>query len=134
MLTSTFALSNQKTLNLFRDWKVKYNKTYQNTQEESSRYSNFLASLIRVQKRPQSAPGAAKFGLTKFSGIWYFDSLHDSLLTDLDLSVEEFQSTVLMRNKMTPDKTHEGPPKSIRAPNAVPKAFDWYVVFSFLVL
>lgn len=47
-------------------------------------------------------------------------------LTKLDLSVEEFRSTILMRNKITPDKSHEGPPKSLTSLNAVPKAFDWY--------
>lgn len=67
-VTFSYGLSDKQARNLFRDWKLKYNKTYENSEQESMRYSNFLASLIRVQKRPQGAPGTAKFGLTKFSG------------------------------------------------------------------
>jgi len=67
---------------LFNEWKLKYNKSYESPREEKIHYSNFLASLQRIQKRAPSINGAI-YGLTKFS----------------DLSVGEFKSKILMKKK-----------------------------------
>jgi len=94
---------------LFNEWKDKYNKSYATPKEEKIRFTNFLETILRVQKRVSMSPkGGAKFGLTKFA----------------DLSVTEFKSKILMKNKIIPDRNHPGPPKTSVLPQ-VPSKYDW---------
>jgi len=92
---------------LFNEWKLKYNKSYESPREEKIHYSNFLASLQRIQKRAPSINGAI-YGLTKFS----------------DLSVGEFKSKILMKKKIIPTRNHRGPSKN-RKISSVPNVYDW---------
>jgi len=111
VITALFlcCLSKSSSLDLFREWKSKFNKTYESPEEEGLRFGHFLASLDRIHKRKATSSQVAQFGLTKFS----------------DLSVEEFRSTILMKNKITPDRSHAGPPQTLAAQAPIPKAFDW---------
>jgi len=89
----------------FSQFIIKYNKHY--TEEEyAHRFENFKASLIRSATKSAKSEKAT-FGITKFS----------------DLSVEEFQQTVLMKNRIVPT----GAPKDIVAPKnvEVPASLDW---------
>jgi len=94
---------------LFNAWKLKFNKTYSSTAEESACFTNFQLSLTRVRslqisRSPRKHEGA-KFGLTKFA----------------DLTVDEFKSIYLLPKKITPKK-HKVAPKRDRA---APTVFDW---------
>jgi len=94
----------------FLNWKLKYNKSYSRTEEEI-RFSNFQDSIERIRisnSKNHGQKGIARFGLTKFS----------------DLSVEEFKSTILMKNKIVPDVNHPGP-KIQKTKKAIPNVFDW---------
>jgi len=97
---------------LFQDWKAKHNKSYASPAEEKIRYTNFLETLLRLQKRDSSRlpgqVGGATFGLTQFS----------------DLSPTEFREKYLMKNKITPDRNHGGPPMNVNLANA-PNTYDW---------
>jgi len=107
LVSSSFALSTERIA--FHLWKSKYHKVYSSSVEEEIRFSNFLVSMERVQKKQALTAlkgHGAKFGLTKFS----------------DLSVEEFRSTILMKNKISPNHTKPMPPKPVAVP---PTVFDW---------
>jgi len=106
----SIALAVPKEKDLFNEWKLQYNKSYSSPKEEKIRYIHFLASLQRIQRRVSNLkPGAgAKYGLTKFS----------------DLSVEEFRTKILMKNKIIPNKNHGGPSHDRKA-GAPPNVFDW---------
>eukprot|EP01116_Phalansterium_solitarium_P012991 TRINITY_DN297_c0_g1_i1.p1 TRINITY_DN297_c0_g1~~TRINITY_DN297_c0_g1_i1.p1 ORF type:complete len:392 (+),score=106.30 TRINITY_DN297_c0_g1_i1:165-1178(+) len=91
----------------------KYNKSYAST-EFQSRFVNFKASLARIAAANAKSQeiGGATYGVTKFA----------------DLSVEEFKSTILMKNPITQDKMRlpgvETLKPRIKAVDA-PAAFDW---------
>jgi len=80
----------EKERELFKAWKLKYNKTYSSESEENSRFHNFRVSLDRVRKRETSTistgTSGATYGLTKFA----------------DMSVREFRTNVLMKKKNLP--------------------------------
>jgi len=90
----------------FLEYIVKYKKAY--TKDElSTRYNNFRKSLVRVEGLMASKPSAT-FGITKFS----------------DMSEEEFQSTVLMRNERPVDDRPVVPVTTLISEGA-PATFDW---------
>lgn len=91
----------------FNLWKSKYNKTYATPLEESMRFTNFRASLERIKKHSLGRKGGAVMGLTKFS----------------DMSVEEFRSTILMKNKIHPQP--HAPRQVTKLKASPPIAFDW---------
>jgi len=76
-------------------------------EEYNIRFENFKASKIRAAEKNAKST-KAQYGITKFS----------------DMSTEEFRTTVLMKNKITPTKEA----RSVIAPkqlDAVPVALDW---------
>jgi len=90
----------------FADFVQKYNKVYA-ANEVTTRYTNFKASLARAEKLQAASP-SAKFGVTKFS----------------DLSEEEFQTTILMKNTIVDTDLPATPVTTLIAPGA-PATFDW---------
>jgi len=86
-------------------------RTGKGQQEElNTRFVNFKASLERV-KAKNAHPKGANYGITKFS----------------DMSPEEFQSTILMKNKITPAPVPR-PSSQVLQPKKnieLPVSFDW---------
>lgn len=60
-------LTTQESFSL---WKSQYNKSYENSQIEEMRFTNFKLSLDRVHRLSsrRTIEGGAIFGLTMFSG------------------------------------------------------------------
>jgi len=99
---------------VFQAWKLKYNKIYHSKEEEAMRFANFVASYSRVQNKTTlfGRQKGAVFGFTKFS----------------DLSVEEFKSTILMkngipRNGMESERVKRKP--LLKKITSVPEVYDW---------
>jgi len=90
----------------FADFVHKYNKVY-TANEFQTRYSNFKASLARVEKA-QATSKNAQFGISKFS----------------DMSVDEFKNTILMKNPIVQAPEKPEVPFTTIAPGA-PASFDW---------
>jgi len=101
----------ESDIHLWKDWKAMYNKSYATPQEEKLRLTNFLETILRIQKRASMDPKAtgAKFGLTKFA----------------DLTVTEFKSKILMKNKITPNRNHGGPKLVQKVGLQIPNKYDW---------
>jgi cathepsin F len=77
--SETYAELDNSTLSeMFDNFKINFNKSYNNTDEESARYYNFRAFLKTVDERNNNDPGAIH-GITKFA----------------DLSDEEFRTHFL---------------------------------------
>jgi len=94
-------------IDLFNNWKLKYNKSYSTNEEHELRFKNFQLSIKRVRDS-NKIPGGATFGLTMFA----------------DLTVDEFRSTYLMSNKISPRRNERA--VGIKSTNAkTPKNFDW---------
>jgi len=91
---------------LFAGFVGQYNKRY-TAAEVPTRYANFKASLARAEAL-QSSSSDAQFGITKFS----------------DMSVEEFRSVILMKNKIAESEQEAVPATTLLAPGA-PATFDW---------
>jgi len=91
---------------LFAGFVQQYNKRY-DASEVPTRYANFKASLARTEAL-QATSGSAEFGITKFS----------------DLSVDEFRTIVLMKNKIPESDVEAVPVTTLLAPGA-PAAYDW---------
>jgi len=90
----------------FEDWKLVHSKTY-TTNENELRFSNFLASIKRIEernRRVQEIGEGATYGLNKFS----------------DLSRGEWMTTYLSKVPQTP-KTAVAPVDVA----AVPSVLDW---------
>jgi cathepsin F len=89
---------------LFAAFINKHNKYY--AQDETVvRFNNFKATIERVNKL-NKASSSAVFGITQFA----------------DMSVEEFRSTILMKNPIVPQESTEVvEPAQVDAPDA----FDW---------
>jgi len=105
LLAVAFALPSEDEIKTqFAGFMHKYNKVYAET-EFQSRFNNFKASLARAEGLQTSS--SAKFGVTKFS----------------DLSVEEFQSTILMQNTEFPSGDSAVITSSLSV--GAPAAFDW---------
>jgi cathepsin F len=76
--TKYSSLDNDSVVELFNDFKIRYNKSYNDTEEESMRYGYFREFLYRADERNDN-DSYAVHGITKFA----------------DLSNEEFKSTFL---------------------------------------
>jgi len=93
----------------WKEFKVKYNKSYQSAEEEGMRYQVFLANLAQAEKVQARSP-AARYGVTKFS----------------DMTPAEFKNKYLMN--VTFDKNNLPkapvwtPPQNVQQ---LPSYFDW---------
>ena len=74
--------------NMFNTYKAEHNKVY-TTQEEPSKFENFVANLKIIDTRNQAETGTAEHGLTRFS----------------DLSQEEFAATYLQGRSSSDSKS-----------------------------
>jgi C1A family cysteine protease len=107
LVAVAFALPSTDEIEVkFAEFAKKYNKVY-TPQNIQLRYNNFKASLARVEELQATSPDA-KFGITKFS----------------DMSVEEFQSTILMKKKI-PEKASPSIVAPVTSGASVPATFDW---------
>jgi len=90
---------------LFLDFMQTYDKQYKNNDEVALRFANFKATITRINKLNKESRNA-QFGITKFA----------------DLSADEFQTTILMKNPIHPQESTE-----VVEPAAVdaPDYFDW---------
>jgi len=108
LIAVAFAIPSEDVIKAqFADFVQKYNKVYASNVELQTRYNNFKASLERVEKTMASNP-SAQYGITKFS----------------DLSVEEFKSTILMKNTIPKDDRPVAPVTALLSPGA-PTSWDW---------
>jgi len=101
-------VGNGAVIHKFQQWTKQYNKTY-SSQEMPKRFSNFVASLERVQKKNQNSKNKV-FGITKFS----------------DMTPEEFKQRILMKNPITIEEERR-PGVEVLKPKVtdVPSALDW---------
>jgi len=101
------AVQEREALAKFNQFKIDFEKEYATAEEEMLRYENFKASLIRSAHRNAKAISAS-YGINVFS----------------DMSVEEFQSTMLMSKPIIPDTTT---PRQVAKPTQtnIPAEFDW---------
>jgi cathepsin F len=84
-----------------------YNKQYASDSEMVHRFQIFKQSLKRIEARTKTFPNGATYGINKFS----------------DLTPEEFKSTYLMKNKITPVLQHKEASDIIA--NNIPASIDW---------
>jgi len=91
---------------LFNEFIVKYNKNY-NHIDRSIRFENFKAFITRVNEY-NAASSDATFGITKFA----------------DMSQEEFDTTILMRNPIVVPETKKTQTQGYRNPSN-PDFIDW---------
>jgi len=97
-----------KTKMMFNNFIRKYNKTY-SKEEYNQRFQNFQASIRRAAELNRKSPKAT-YGITKFS----------------DMTPEEFSSTVLMKNPITPSRRNDVGVLDIRvSKEELPVSFDW---------
>jgi len=98
-----------KTKMMFNNYIRKYNKSYPNPEEYNRRFENFQASIKRATALNNKSPKAV-YGITKFS----------------DLSPEEFSSTILMKNPITPSRNPDVGVLDVKvAKEQLPVSFDW---------
>ena len=89
---------------LFQSFINRYNKQY-STSEFNTKFDNFQATIARVNKLNKQSQNAV-FGITQFA----------------DMSPEEFRSTILMKNPITPkESTEVVEPAIVDAPST----YDW---------
>jgi len=93
----------------FEQFKIKFNKVYASSEEESMRYKVFMANLARAEQLTTESK-TATFGVTKFS----------------DLSPAEFKAKYLMNvtfdKNALPDAPVWTPPVQVQQ---LPTSFDW---------
>ncbi len=129
------------TLRQFHRFMKQYQKQYPTAEEFQLRYNNFKASLERATKRNEQYKKGAQYGITKFSGaitkhqqrFHNFFAFLSSLIIltiysrSLDMTPEEFQTTVLMKNKITPASAPRRPDQVLPSKEvSLPAFFDWY--------
>jgi len=93
-------------LSQFQRFVNKYNKVYA-AGEFEQRFSNFKASLVRIAEKNAKSRNAT-YGINQFS----------------DMSTEEFRTTILMKNPITPERKSADQvltPKNVE----VPASLDW---------
>jgi len=95
----------EPTMNDFAKYIRKFNKQYDSDAEFQLRFRNFKSSVGRITEENKNSFNT-KYALNKFS----------------DMSVEEFQSTILMTHHEKPELSSELP---VRTVTAVPSTFDW---------
>jgi len=91
----------------FSSYMQKFNKNYKNGEEYVMRLKNFEDSIQRIEKLNKKAK-YARFGINKFS----------------DMSVEEFQNTILMKNPIIPTQKPNVPVLQTNVA-ALPTSFGW---------
>jgi len=109
LFVGTIFANQDSELVSFTKFIKKYNKIYSSAQEYQLRFLNFKASLARSGEKDRKSVKAS-YGITKFS----------------DMSPEEFQNTILMKNPIIPDNK---PRENVMVPKVsaqdVPSFLDW---------
>jgi len=100
-----FAQAQQLLTQQFNAYKTKYNKVYESSLEESTRFENFKKSIQRSAERNEKSLNGPVFGITKFS----------------DLSVEEFKQYLGYVPKPHTEERSVFPKSKVEAPGS----FDW---------
>jgi len=93
----------------FEEWQKKNNKSYATSEEKAQRFKNFISSVIRIEKKNANQTYGANYGLNQFS----------------DMTPEEFRSTMLMKNKITPKHQPKVEVARQQWATAAPANFDW---------
>lgn len=106
--TSKPSEGSMELLGLFKDFMVKYNRTYSSQEEADRRLLIFNENLKTAEKLQSLDQGSAEYGVTKFS----------------DLSEEEFRSLYL--NPLLSQWTLRKPMKPAAGPrDPAPPSWDW---------
>ncbi|XP_069689968.1 crustapain-like [Periplaneta americana] len=105
---ATSHLHTQRDLEEWKNYKIKYGKKYESVEEDIRKMSVYFENKERVEKH-NAGEHSYTLGINQFS----------------DMSKEEFESTMLLRNVFTNQTVMSGKPFVSDGTKSAPSNFDW---------